>query len=263
MSAPVPVRFEAAYRVRFDEAGADGLVRAASLLRYAQDAAWQHGAALGLTRDWYEEQQLVWLVRAVDLVVARPIPVGSRVDVTTAVVGHRRIWARRRVELRLPGDPANGTPAATAQTDWVLIDGAGRLVRIPESFGTLFGVPPADFEMSRVPPVPVPDGAHRVRLAVRPQEVDPNGHLNNAVYLDWLEEAMAAAGGATDLAALPRRYRVEYLQALTLGAGAAVVAWPEAGTAPGSGSAPAWHGSIVRDADGVEAARARLAAGLA
>ena len=35
------------------------------------------------------------------------------------------------------------------------------------------------------------------------------GHVNNGVYLDWLDEAVAAAGGADDVraagAALPRR----------------------------------------------------------
>ena len=270
MSDPVPHRFEAAYRVRFDEAGVDGLVRASSLLRYAQDAAWQHGAALGLTRDWYEEHQLVWLVRAVDLVLARPMPVGARLDVTTAVVGHRRVWARRRVELRLAGDPPAAPPAAVALTDWVLIDGTGRLVRIPESFSTLFGVPAADFEMTRVPAASAPEGAASVALAVRPHEVDPNGHLNNAVYLDWLEEAVAAANGAPDLARLPRRYRVEYLQALAQGAEANVVAWqPPPGGAGATASAgaaasmasAAWHGSVVRGADGVAAARARLTLG--
>ena len=34
--------YVAGYRVRFDEAGADGRVRTGSLLRYAQDIAWRH-----------------------------------------------------------------------------------------------------------------------------------------------------------------------------------------------------------------------------
>lgn len=254
MAEPDPLRFEAAYRVRFDEAGADGLARAASLLRYAQDVAWQHGASLGLTRDWYEEQQLLWLVRAVDLAIARPVPVGADLLARTAVIGHRRIWARRRVEFFLDGGAADAlaAPAAVAETDWVLVGAGGRIMRIPASFGTAFGVPELAMEMHRVPAAAGSErAAAPLRHAVRFAEVDPNGHLNNAVHLDWLDEAVLAAGGAADLGRFPRRYGAEYLQALQLGAEATVAAWRDPGR-------EGWHG-VIAGADGVAAGRSRLA----
>ena len=34
------------YRARFDECGANGLVRSSALLRYAQDLAWQDGVPM-------------------------------------------------------------------------------------------------------------------------------------------------------------------------------------------------------------------------
>jgi hypothetical protein len=39
-------------------------------------------------------------------------------------------------------------------------------------------------------------------------------HVNNGVYLDWLDEAVAAAGaeGEAATAHLPRTYRMEYLR---------------------------------------------------
>lgn len=262
---PEPRRFEAAYRVRFDEAGADGLARASSLLRYAQDVAWQHGAALGLTRDWYEERQLVWLVRAVDLTLAGPVPVGAELGARTAVIGHRRIWARRRVEFRLAGDVETVPPAAIAETDWVLVGKGGRIMRIPEAFGTLFGVPETGMEMHRVPAAPQPEApvGDRLRLAARYAEVDPNGHLNNAVHLDWLDEAVLAAGGAEDLARFPRRYRVEYLQSLRLGAGATIVARRAGSGEPGGPDGPdGWQGTITTD-EGQPAGRSTLTFGRA
>lgn len=275
MASPAlePLRFEAAYRVRFDEAGADGLARAASLLRYAQDVAWQHGASLGLTREWYEEQQLLWLVRAVELTIARPVPVGADVRAQTAVIGHRRIWARRRVEFFVDdgGPGAGAAPAAVAETDWVLVGGGGRIMRIPDSFGAAFGVPEAAMEMHRIAAVPAPDPAPPpLHLAVRFAEVDPNGHLNNAVHLDWLDEAVLAAGGAADLGRFPRRYGAEYLQPLQLGAGAIVSAWRQVAVEPESGgdgdvagaTEPGWYGAITR-ADGVAAGRSRLGLGAA
>ena len=32
-------------------------------------------------------------------------------------------------------------------------------------------------------------GAHVIELAVRPEEIDAYGHVNNAVYLNWLDRA--------------------------------------------------------------------------
>ena len=48
-----PLVHEARYRVRFDEAGPDGLAPDVGLMRYAQDVAWQHSTALGFDRAWY------------------------------------------------------------------------------------------------------------------------------------------------------------------------------------------------------------------
>ena len=48
----------AGYRVRFDEAGPDGLLRTSALMRYAQDIAWRHSEQLGFDRDWYASRGL-------------------------------------------------------------------------------------------------------------------------------------------------------------------------------------------------------------
>jgi hypothetical protein len=53
--------------------------------------------------------------------------------------------------------------------------------------------------------------------------------VNNAVYLDWLEEAVVAAAGpdagASGIDALPRRYRLEYAAAADAGMGLADAVW--------------------------------------
>src|SRR5215213_5141450 len=66
----------AGYRVRFDEAGPDGLVRSSALLRYAQDVAWRHSEHLGFDRGWYQARGLGWVVRGLELEVREPIPMG-------------------------------------------------------------------------------------------------------------------------------------------------------------------------------------------
>src|SRR6266567_951777 len=90
--------YVAGYRVRFDEAGPDGRVRTSALLRYAQDVAWRHSEHLGFDRRWYTRRGRWWVVRSLELAVLAPIPMGRTLRVSTAVIGHRRIWARRLSE---------------------------------------------------------------------------------------------------------------------------------------------------------------------
>ena len=187
-----PLVHEARYRVRFDEAGPDGLLRTSGLMRYAQDVAWQHSTALGFGRDWYARARP-------DL--ARPVrgARGARADPD----GRRR----RRPDRRSSASAASG-PGAAASSD------RGRDARRlgPHGLGDDRRArrPDADpGDLRRDVPDPGgerPDRAGaaaadagrrdaRRTFAVRPHELDPMDHVNNAVYLDWLEEAVLAAGG--------------------------------------------------------------------
>jgi len=199
------------YRVRFDEAGPDGAVRASALLRYAQDCAWIHSERLGFGRDWYAARGLTWVVRSIELTVLERITTDDRLAISTAVIGFRRVWARRRTLVR----DAGGRLVAALDTDFVMTDiPRGLPARVPEDFPRLFGVAPGSFEPHRVGLGAAPATAARIAFVVRPQELDPLGHANNAAYLDWLEEAVdATMGGRTTLAALPRTYGLEYVAA--------------------------------------------------
>jgi acyl-CoA thioesterase FadM len=182
------------YRVRFDECGPDGLVRSSALLRYAQDVAWVHSERMGFDRAWYAERGLAWVVRAVELAILAPLALGQVVDLTTGVTGFRRVWARRSTEGRLP----DGRLVLWAHTDWVMTDVVrGAPGRVPPEFPAAFDVPPGKFEPGRISLPPTPVGAVHHVSRVRPQDLDPLGHVNNAAYLDYLEEALAIAGASS------------------------------------------------------------------
>lgn len=211
-----------AYRVRFDEAGPDGLLRTSALLRYAQDVAWYHSATRGFDRAWYAERGLAWLVRTAEVAVLAPIAVGSDLIGTTQVVGWRRVWARRRTEFR----DAAGVLVAWAQIDWVLLDRRGTPTRIPPEFEPVFGISAAALHLARVTLDEPPADATHLSFSVRPQELDPMGHANNAVYADWLEEAMIEAGDAGATRAIPRLARLEYAGPAEARTRVTADAWP-------------------------------------
>jgi len=224
LSEPDHLAFETSYRVRFDEAGPGVHLRTSGFMRYAQDVAWQHSAALGFGREWYAERGLTWLVRAAELEILADVPMGENLIARTAVVGMRRVFARRRGDFRR----VDGAAAGWVNTDWVLIDGRGALTRIPAIFGELFGGHDRSGLVGRLPLPPTPADSAIRRFRVRPHELDPMAHANNAIYLDWLEEAVLAAGGPSGAAAIrsvPRRYRMEFAMAAEPGAEMEAAAW--------------------------------------
>ncbi len=250
MSAEIVAEITLPYRVRFDECGPDGIVRTSALLRYAQDVAWIHSERLGFDRAWYRDRGLAWVVRCAELAVLRPIPLGTVLNVRTRVIGFRRVWARRRTEAQL----ADGALAMWGHTDWVMTDGRGLPTRVPAEFSSRFAVPPQSFEPARVPLPPAPGGARAHHGLVRPQDLDPMGHVNNAAYLDYLEEALLQGGpaGAVITGTVPRRIRVEYVAPAAPGTALAGATWP---LAVGDGGGWAWR---LTDAASRDLARGRI-----
>jgi acyl-ACP thioesterase len=232
------------YRVRFDEAAPDGLIRTSVLLRYAQDLAWFHSSARGFTRAWYRERGLTWLARAAEVTVLGEMGVGEEFVGTTQVVGWRRVWARRRTDFV----DASGSTVAWMHVDWVLLDGRGAPTRIPKEFDGVFWAPEAAFQLGRVALADAPGSAHRGTFEVRPHELDPMDHVNNAVYADWLDEQVIHAGGTVLVRQIPRTVRLEYARAVERGATLVADVWPD----------PDGWSCRLADPDGADLLRARL-----
>ena len=211
----VEQRLERVYRVRFDEAGPDETFRSSGYLRFAQDLAWIHSENAGFGRDWYRERGLFWLVRGVELDIVGSIDYGSDVAVSTEVIGFRRVIARRRSEFHLQGTER---PVAVALTDWVLLNDAGRPVRPPAEIPEVF-VSNSDFTPFRAATGEALPDAHEREFRVRRSEADPMAHVNNAGYIDYLDEQYLESLGAADNASmpLPRRYRAEFVASATPG----------------------------------------------
>jgi len=243
-----PDTCSAPYRVRFDEAGPDGCLRTSVSLRYAQDLAWYHSAQRGFDRAWYRARRLTWLVRAAQVGIVGAVRVGDQLTGTTRVLGWRRVWARRRTEFV----DAAGALVAWVEIDWVLLDERGAPTRIPSELGD-FGAPEATFQLGRVALEDVPPSADRAAFAVRPQELDPMDHVNNAVYADWLDERVIATGGDAGRAAvvaIPRTIRIEYARPAAAGTTVVADTWPDA-------DRTGWS-CRIGDPDGTVLARARL-----
>jgi acyl-CoA thioesterase FadM len=224
VTGTAPPRYEAVYRVRFDEATPHGTLRTGALLGYLQDIAWLHSSALGFTREWYGDRNLAWLVRAIEIEVRQAIRDGDEIRLTTRIGGYRRVMARRVSEILA----ADGTPIGTALVDWAMTDGV-TAVRVPDEFTSVPGVEHGPFTPLRVAIPAAPAGGAALDLVPRLRELDPMNHANNGVYADWFDEAVTAAGGGDLAIAAPRRLRIEYVRSATPAAALRSQAWPHDG----------------------------------
>jgi acyl-CoA thioesterase FadM len=73
-------------------------------------------------------------------------------------------------------------------------------------------------------------------------------HVNNAVYADWLDEAVLASGDAAAVRAIPRLVRLDYARAAEPDASLTLETWPDD---------DGWS-CRVSDAAGADLLRARL-----
>lgn len=198
--------------VRSYEVGRDGAVRPGVILRYLENLATRASAGLGFDNRWYRERNAAWVVREMALLLGAQAAIDDELRLYTWVSEFRRVQATRDY-LIVRGD--SGRVVARAQARWAYIDRAtGQLARIPEALVSRMG--PWGYAMRPRrrphPPALSPDGrgrSGRLDLVAREYEADTQGHINNCVYLDWLDEA---ARQTLPQPARPRYVWLEYLR---------------------------------------------------
>jgi acyl-CoA thioester hydrolase len=207
-----------------------------------------------------------WLVRETDVEYLRPLRYGDSIQVKTWVSDFRRVRSRRAYELWLI-EPAE--LVARASTDWVFLSrNTGRPATIPSEMVNAFypeGLPEQAPPRSRFPIAPPPPpGVFQRRQQIKWQDIDSAQHVNNAVYLAYMEDCGVQA---TTVHGWPRsrmrtegfdivarQHRIEYRQPAVLGDEVEITTWVsdvERDTA-------IRHYAITRASDGVLLVQARM-----
>jgi acyl-CoA thioester hydrolase len=233
----MPLTHRRTFHVRHYECDVDGYVKQTNYLNYMQEAAFDASAAAGYDLARYAAIGRHWLVRETDLEILRPLRYGDSVQVKTWVADFRRVRSRRAYEFRLA---ESGEQVAQAYTDWVFLESAtGRPAAIPPDMMAAFfpeGPPEQALPRPRFPsaPPPPPD-AFRLRQRVEWRDIDTAQHVNNAVYLAYLEDcdwrATTTHGWPLDrfqaqgLAVVARRHQIEYRQPAVLHDDLEIATW--------------------------------------
>lgn len=231
---------------RRHEMGVDHRLRVQCICNYMEEAAGMHAEALGAGMDRLAQDNLVWVLAKMRLILLRRPGPCEAVSIATWPVSMERVQFRRDFIMR---DNA-GDILATAVTQWVVMGALSRrLERFPFYIAAMQPENPPLAQESgdiRMPAVGA-DVAPGPRFPVRLADIDQNRHVNNGRYVDFILEAAETAGAQGELRQLDVMFRAEGLRGDCI----VVRSAPEAGRRGG------YIHSLCRESDGQELARGR------
>jgi acyl-ACP thioesterase len=163
-----------------------GRVRLDALARFVQDIAYADADAVGLSRS------AAWVVRRTRMCVSRFPRFGERLELATFCSGLGRMWAERRTTIS--GDVAGEVEVVSL---WVHLDPiSGRPTPLTEAEIGVWGESTRGRKVTARLHHPSPEGVEEsFPWRFRTTECDLAAHINNAAYLQPLEEELLAGDG--------------------------------------------------------------------
>lgn len=256
--------FTRRFRVRHYECDAYGHLNNVNYVRYMQEVALDAAAAVGWDMAQHARHKRQWIIRETEIEYLTPLQYNQAVDVVTWIQDFRKVRSRRAYEFYRVDD---GMLAAKALTDWVYVDTeSGKPAPITQEVITAFTpqLQPDDNALGRFPiPPPQPDGTLHLQRRVTWGEVDSLGHVNNAAYLTYFEDAATEVGRSfgwpmqrqldMGFAVIARRYRVLYQQPAQLDDELDIATW----FSDSRRATVTRHYAITRERDGALLVRGR------
>src|SRR5258706_4800534 len=193
------------FHVRSYEMDVNWQVSPPTFLHYLEEGAIQASAASGYTYQWYNENKRVWVVRKMTIRYFDPVTSGEELELRTWVSDFRRVQSHREYDLRRASD---GARVVRGRANWVFINTETmQIARIPNEAIQRFA-PDGELETldtGITEPTPISESlVHTEERRVQHYEIDAQGHVNNAVYLAWSEQAIM--NGLRDIGWPPERF---------------------------------------------------------
>jgi acyl-ACP thioesterase len=191
--------FKQSRRPALADCAPSGRVRLDALARWAQDIAYADAEDAGLS------ESAAWVIRRARIRVRRFPRFGEQFELATFCSGLGRMWAERRTSMARVADGAvaDGADADGAHADgvelaalWVHLDPRdGRPFPLTADELATWGETAGGRHVTARLHHPAPDGiSDGLPWWFRAAELDLAGHINNAAYLQPLEEELLRDG---------------------------------------------------------------------
>lgn len=178
--------FQQTRKIDYFQTATDGRIKLDALVRILQNAALDHVHEADRDARVIIAAGYAWILNKVILDIARYPVYGETVTVNTWHRGTKGFKSYREYEIL-----AGNQRVATAASSWLFLDLARRkVVKVPKETDALYGVVPTmaldrDIEAWKPDKNLVPDES--MEIITRRSDYDMLGHVNNAVYFDYLD----------------------------------------------------------------------------
>jgi acyl-ACP thioesterase len=177
------------FTVRANEVDIHRRATLPAIVNYMQEAAWFNTVQLDASVYDLQEKGITWVMHRMRLELTQYPVNQEKVRVETWPAGGERVFVYR--DYRIYNE--RGEPIGQASSSWAVLDiGSRRLTAIPAFLQDLIPPPEGKHPLPRATGKwPEPDSfPHTLDIHVGWFALDPNHHVNNAFYFQWMVEAM-------------------------------------------------------------------------
>ncbi|MGI6736383.1 MAG: acyl-[acyl-carrier-protein] thioesterase [Anaerovoracaceae bacterium] len=179
------------YRIKFSDISENGTLRPSHLLDYLQDLSMIHSGFCGYDSDYFVAHETAWAIIFWHIEIETLPRENEVIELSTWDKQLKRTQAHREIEAH----SRDGRRCCRAYARNVLTDTARHRPKpiTPDFFAPYYFPverPFPDAEMPTSVPLPDREPDFTAALTVQRSDLDPSGHVNNAVYLDWAENCV-------------------------------------------------------------------------
>jgi acyl-ACP thioesterase len=175
--------------LRFRDIDRSDRLTLAAAFDYFQEAAINHAEILGVGRESMARTGQGWILSRMSVLLDRRPKFRETVTIRTWPRGWEKLFARRDYDIRDTAD----TPIIRARSSWIIIDMEKRRPLRPQA---IMETLPRNEGIDALPEGAaglesrenlVPVGEQKAAYS----DIDYNGHVNNARYIQWIQDAVA------------------------------------------------------------------------
>lgn len=180
------------FKIRSYEVDQTGIVSPAVFQNLLEETALQASAANGFSTEWHSANQCTWVIRRMSVRYEEPARFHNLLEARSWVSTFGRVRSNREYELVRAQD---GVRVLRGRADWVFMNTTTRRIqRIPSEFETAFEPDPDTAEDLGIrldePQTDSQAAQYVMQRMVSRSEIDELGHVNNAHYFRWTDDAM-------------------------------------------------------------------------
>ena len=175
------------HKVRYSEISSDQYVNIAQVVNYLQDCSTFESISVGDTIEYQRQKHAAWMLAGWQLEIERFPEMAEEITISSWHYGHKGILAYRNFDIC----DAKGQRIVSANSIWFYFDLDKKMpVRILEEYVDMYGHAeklPMNYKARKIT-IPKTEGRREEPFRVRKADLDTNGHVNNAKYIEMALE---------------------------------------------------------------------------